>query len=245
MGLINIQFQGKDDSFREIIKRYEKWLAHYEHTSSGTEDGVMYENYNSRSMEETQLAYEWEQLKDLIECDSDVGPVTIVTATGKDGWNDFRLLHHFDPTQKLDILKPPPPFAEKHRVWELRHSACTHCHGKPDDPCICGHEPCKQCGYEYGPPISLNENGCDKCAPPERLVKTIDRDAAWPVYVVDCPYCKASNIVDCDSMGGFQADILQCHACNTKAWLGEDTEYDYDEDINDEDACIEVGRTSI
>ncbi len=34
----------------------------------------------------------------------EVGAASIVTITGRDGWDDYLLLHHFDQTQPLDTM---------------------------------------------------------------------------------------------------------------------------------------------
>ena len=37
----------------------------------------------------------------------------IVICTGKDGWNDYLLLHHFDPSEPLDHLPEPKAAATR------------------------------------------------------------------------------------------------------------------------------------
>lgn len=33
-----------------------------------------------------------------------------------------------------------------HRDWLVRNEACKRCHGELEAPCICGPEPCRECG---------------------------------------------------------------------------------------------------
>jgi len=111
------------------------------------------------------------------------------------------------------------------------------------DPCICGPEPCKKCGYQYSD-ISLKPNaeGCNKCCPPVPAVKTLDVEAAWMMLCVTCPYCQAANLIDGNNtMGGFEGDALECHSCGKRAWLGEDAEADSGGDINNVDT-LNKGR---
>jgi hypothetical protein len=50
----------------------------------------------------------WSQLRAVYE-DADVGTqlasASIVVCEGADGWNDYLLLHHFDPAEKLDDVR--------------------------------------------------------------------------------------------------------------------------------------------
>ena len=144
-------------------------------------------------------------------------------------------------------------YLEQHRIWELRHAACRACHSDPEapwndhegsaQPCICGPEPCKRCGYQYGDVDLLdNAEGCGRCSAPESEIKTIHEEASWMVLLVNCPYCQATNVVDGNNtMGGYGCDVLQCWLCSKRAWLGEDTEYDH-ESIDHEDVRVDVGK---
>jgi len=120
-------------------------------------------------------------------------------------------------------------YEEQHRIWELRHSFCNKCHEMTEDPCICGPEPCKTCGQAQ-PDTSLNEKGCDGCNPPEKAIKTIDIESTWMMLCVGCPYCSQKQSINGNNtMGGFDAAVFECCACNKRAWLGEDGEYDHDD----------------
>ncbi|MDF1665842.1 MAG: hypothetical protein P1V97_29065 [Planctomycetota bacterium] len=33
-----------------------------------------------------------------------------------------------------------------HKDWLVRHEACKRCHGELEELCICGPEPCRECG---------------------------------------------------------------------------------------------------
>lgn len=50
----------------------------------------------------------WLRLRAILE-DRDIGgqlaSSTIVVCEGDDGWNDYLLLHHFDPSEKLDDVR--------------------------------------------------------------------------------------------------------------------------------------------
>jgi hypothetical protein len=134
---------------------------------------------------------------------------------------------------------------KQHHIWQLRHEACKKCHGERDgkrgfDYCICGPEPCRNCGV-IDPNSSLSDKGCDRCIKPD-YPKTIDTENAGYLMVVECPYCKEDNTIDGDgTMFGAYASVLICHKCNKKAWIGIDTSFDYGEDIESEDAPTEVG----
>jgi hypothetical protein len=128
-------------------------------------------------------------------------------------------------------------YQEEHRIWELRRGFCDKCRGTSNDPCICGPEPCKKCGC-IGNVLQANAEGCDRCSPPESAIKTLLIDDTWMMLCVSCPYCNVQNIIDGNNtMGGFDGDALECHSCKKKSWLGEDSEYQYDDIDKVETLC--------
>ncbi len=46
----------------------------------------------------------WETLQKKLEQNQQLSQCSIVCCEGKHGWDDYLLLHHFDPTQQLDDL---------------------------------------------------------------------------------------------------------------------------------------------
>jgi hypothetical protein len=51
----------------------------------------------------------WRQIRDRIYNDAAIGAgvaqSSIVICEGKNGWNDYFLLHHFNPEEKLDTMR--------------------------------------------------------------------------------------------------------------------------------------------
>ncbi len=63
----------------------------------------------------------WTSLKKEIATNPFFAESTIITRTGSLGWNDYRLLHHFDKTQPLDKFD---------KKCELKLVPCPNCGGK-------------------------------------------------------------------------------------------------------------------
>lgn len=50
------------------------------------------------------LSKDWGKIKSSFIENSSYSEFSIVVCEGEDGWNDYLLLHHFDPSQKIDTL---------------------------------------------------------------------------------------------------------------------------------------------
>ena len=70
------------------------------------DDGGPYMNY---LFETNNLIKLWETVRRKIFEEKVIGQsikdASIVTAEGESGWSDYLLLHHFDHSQKLDVLR--------------------------------------------------------------------------------------------------------------------------------------------
>ena len=54
----------------------------------------------------TDLPLLWQVLqRDVLEKSAAARKASVVICTGKTGWHDYLLLHHHDPSQKLDSLQ--------------------------------------------------------------------------------------------------------------------------------------------
>jgi hypothetical protein len=62
--------------------------------------------YANLMFETTELQKLWRLLQDALYRDEEVGSAlsqaSMAMCEGKDGWNDYLLLYHFDPSVKLD-----------------------------------------------------------------------------------------------------------------------------------------------
>jgi hypothetical protein len=71
-------------------------------------DGKDKEPYSNLMFETTELEELWRVLQDALYKDEKVGSAlsqaSMAMCEGNDGWNDYLLLHHFDPSVKLDNL---------------------------------------------------------------------------------------------------------------------------------------------
>jgi hypothetical protein len=67
------------------------------------DDGMDGHPYVNLVFESPTLPYLWERLQHLLyDAGGSLTACSIVTCEGKDGWNDYRLLHHFDPDETRD-----------------------------------------------------------------------------------------------------------------------------------------------
>jgi hypothetical protein len=62
--------------------------------------------YTNLLFETAELQELWSQLQETLYNDEQIGPAlaqaSMAMCEGNDGWNDYLLLYHFDPTVKLD-----------------------------------------------------------------------------------------------------------------------------------------------
>lgn len=83
---------------KNLVTRY--WLV-----EGGDED-----LYVNLMFETTELEEFWRKIIDTMYCDKQIGAAlsksTIAICEGGDGWNDYLLLHHFDPSESVDRLDP-------------------------------------------------------------------------------------------------------------------------------------------
>ncbi len=65
-------------------------------------------SYINLMFETSEPQKTWNLLQNRLLRDEDMGLVlsqaSIVVCEGKDGWNDYLLLHHFDPSEKLNNI---------------------------------------------------------------------------------------------------------------------------------------------
>jgi hypothetical protein len=47
----------------------------------------------------------WPAVRELVRSDPELAACSIVCCEGEWGWDDYRLLHHFDPSELLDEVK--------------------------------------------------------------------------------------------------------------------------------------------
>lgn len=69
--------------------------------SGGDEDGP----YVHIAMDTEDLPGLWSQLRAVWRADSNLARCSIVVAEGQAGWDDYLLLHHFEPQEPLDDLE--------------------------------------------------------------------------------------------------------------------------------------------
>ena len=64
--------------------------------------------YSNLMFETTELLKLWGQLQEALYKDANVGSAlaqaSMAMCEGNDGWNDYLLLYHFDPSVKLDNI---------------------------------------------------------------------------------------------------------------------------------------------
>jgi hypothetical protein len=74
---------------------------------SGEDDG----RYVNLFVESDNAVAIWNSIETILLSDRMIGPevrtASIVTITGPNGWDDYLLLHHFDPTEPLDTIENP------------------------------------------------------------------------------------------------------------------------------------------
>jgi hypothetical protein len=87
--------------FAASSEKYVSKFAVFEDKEKGSYINFMFET--------TKLQKTWNLLQDMLFKDEKLGLVlsqaSIVVCEGKDGWNDYLLLHHYDPTEKLDNIR--------------------------------------------------------------------------------------------------------------------------------------------
>ena len=100
---LHIQFQpdlviGLDLSeFTDILKSESVDFS----VTKGNDDGE-YINYDFSS---TNIKESWELLKSIFEKDKKLVQSSIVCCEGCNGWDDYLLLSHYDPNEKIDEIK--------------------------------------------------------------------------------------------------------------------------------------------
>lgn len=71
-------------------------------------DGEDKEPYSNLIFETTELRILWDLLQKSLYKDEKVGlaltQASMAMCEGNDGWNDYLLLYHFDPSLKLDTI---------------------------------------------------------------------------------------------------------------------------------------------
>ena len=91
---------------RSLQLHVDEALARLSHLTEGAcvtkEENGRYINIDYKTLELLKL---WELVKDELRLVSGLAESTIVVCQGQHGWDDYLLLHHFDPTQPLDLVK--------------------------------------------------------------------------------------------------------------------------------------------
>jgi hypothetical protein len=110
MPTLNVQIQPDRDPSLDVDAALDLLasaarMADAELEVSQGEDGGPYVNAFFRAVE---LARLWEVLQNHVLSETRLGPriaaASIVTCEGREGWDDFLLLHHFDRRHALDEL---------------------------------------------------------------------------------------------------------------------------------------------
>jgi hypothetical protein len=70
-------------------------------TVTNGDDNVPYVNVDYKAVELSAL---WALVREELIFNSELAEAAIVVCEGQHGWDDYRLLHHFDPAQPLDQL---------------------------------------------------------------------------------------------------------------------------------------------
>jgi hypothetical protein len=73
----------------------DSWVNH------GEDDG----RYVNIGFESADLPGLWAAICDQLRADPELARAAIVVCHGKHGWDDYLLLHHFDPAEPLDELR--------------------------------------------------------------------------------------------------------------------------------------------
>jgi hypothetical protein len=68
--------------------------------NGGNDDGP----YVNVFLRTDDLAKLWNQIQTVLLADVEVAKCAIVTCEGRQGWDDYLLLHHFDGSQPLDTI---------------------------------------------------------------------------------------------------------------------------------------------
>jgi hypothetical protein len=68
--------------------------------SEGEEGG----RYVKVGLRTTEVIGLWDVVRELLQADAALARAAIVVCQGERGWDDYLLLHHFDPSQVLDKL---------------------------------------------------------------------------------------------------------------------------------------------
>ena len=97
---ICIQLQPKKSSElkKENVLRILQSFGFSPEITEGNDDGP----YINLTFDTTSITQTWSQLKhELLNCPG-IETSAIITCEGSLGWDNYLLLHHFDPSQKLD-----------------------------------------------------------------------------------------------------------------------------------------------
>ena len=68
---------------------------------SESEDGGRYVNITFEAADPTEL---WAAVQEHLRADAGLAGAAIVVCQGERGWDDYLLLHHFDPIEPLDQM---------------------------------------------------------------------------------------------------------------------------------------------
>jgi hypothetical protein len=63
--------------------------------------------YVNLGFEVDEPADHWPSILQVLQSEPGLAAATIVCCEGTNGWDDYLLLHHFDPSESLDLLGPP------------------------------------------------------------------------------------------------------------------------------------------
>jgi hypothetical protein len=111
MKMLTVQIQPEvlsDFKADQVISLLESLRAfRYQISTERSEEGGGHINVNFRASDLIGL---WESIRSILRLEAGVGlsraPVIIV-CEGDDGWNDYRLLYHFDENIRVDSLSSP------------------------------------------------------------------------------------------------------------------------------------------
>jgi len=77
-----------------------------ENIENGIKDNISFSTFNVQVIDGVSF---WNKIKPKIYLDSSIDNSLIVVAEGKDGWNNYLLLHHYEEGQSIDRLEEELP----------------------------------------------------------------------------------------------------------------------------------------
>jgi hypothetical protein len=96
---LNVQLQPARSPGLNVATAVARLQAVAPATVSRGADAGLYINVGYRAADIPAL---WAAVREVVRADADLSQCVIACCEGEHGWDDYRLLHHFDPSQPLD-----------------------------------------------------------------------------------------------------------------------------------------------